>query len=71
MGRVNKGKINHSVGKLENGRYAVGYLVPGQTVKIAAQFETLDAAFDHWLATLPMHAEPLRRECGIEHEAQP
>lgn len=54
LGRVVKDGINHSVAKLENDRYAVGKLVFGQAVKMDAQFETLDAAFDHWLDTLPM-----------------
>ena len=57
LGRVAKEHINHSVAKLENGRYAVGRLVLGQTVEMEAQFETLDDAFDHWLATLPVHTE--------------
>lgn len=55
LGKVVKEHINHSVAKLENGRYAVGHLTLGQRVKMDAQFETLDAAFEHWLATLPFH----------------
>lgn len=81
LGRVTKEHINHSVAKLENDRYAVGRLIVGQTVELDAQFETLDAAFDHWLATLPMHAKPghpeysgenmMQPECGGEPMAQP
>lgn len=62
LGRVVKDDINHSVAKLENNRYAVGQLVLGQIVARSSQFETLDAAFDHWLATLPMEW----RECSNE-----
>lgn len=61
LGGVLKDHINHRVAKLENGRYAVGTLIHGQTVDMDSQFETLDAAFDHWLATLPIHAGPLQR----------
>jgi hypothetical protein len=60
LGKVTKEYINHSVAKLENGRYAVGQLIIGQTIEMDAQFETLDAAFDHWLTTLPMHAESVQ-----------
>lgn len=59
LGRVEIGHVEHCVAKLENDRYAVGQLAPGQAVGVDAQFETLDAAFEHWLATLPafpMHA---------------
>ena len=55
LGRVVKEQINHSVAKLENDRYAVGHLTLGQMVEMDAQFETLDAAFEHWLATLPFY----------------
>ena len=57
LGRVAKDHINHSVAKLENDRYAVGQLTVGQTIELDAQFETLDAAFDHWLATLPVRGQ--------------
>lgn len=70
LGRVVKEHINHSVAKLENDRYAVGQLTLGQTVEMDAQFDTLDAAFEHWLATLPLHTEPVRREYDNEHEAE-
>jgi hypothetical protein len=70
LGRIAKDHINHSVAKLENNRYAVGQLILGQTVAMDAQFDTLDAAFDHWLATLPMHAKQARPECGDEQMAQ-
>lgn len=69
LGRVVKANINHSVAKLENDRYAVGQLTLGQTIEMDAQFDTLDAAFDHWLATLPIHTEPARRECGDKRDA--
>ena len=71
LGRVVKEHINHSVAKLENNRYAVGQLTLGQTVATDAQFDTLDAAFDHWLATLPLHAKQAQLECGDEHMVQP
>ena len=71
LGRVAKDHINHSVAKLENNRYAVGHLMLGQTVAVDAQFDTLDAAFDHWLATFPMHAKHVQPECGDEQIAQP
>lgn len=71
LGRVVKEHINHSVAKLENNRYAVGQLTLGQTVEMDAQFDTLDAAFDHWLATLPLHAKQAQLECGDEHMVQP
>jgi hypothetical protein len=71
LGRVVKEHINHSVAKLENNRYAVGQLILGQTVAMDAQFDTLDAAFDHWLATLPLHAKQAQLECGDEHMVQP
>jgi len=71
LGSVVKEHINHSVAKLENGRYAVGRLTLGQTVEVDGQFETLDAAFDHWLATLPMHIKPAWRESGNKRKAQP
>lgn len=61
LGGVLKGHINHRVAKLENGRYAVGSLMHGQMVAMDLQFETLDAAFDHWLATLPVYVEPAWR----------
>lgn len=64
LGRVVKDGVNHSVAKLENDHYAVGQIVLGQTVKMDAQFETLDAAFDHWLATLPMKCNEQRRSIG-------
>jgi len=53
LGRVAIGHVEHCVAKLENDHYAVGQLAPGQIVGMDAQFETLDAAFEHWLATLP------------------
>ena len=71
LGRVTKEHVNHSVAKLENDRYAVGQLAIGQAVAPEEQFETLDAAFDHWLATLPMHAKPMQPECGVEQTVQP
>ncbi len=71
LGRVVKEHINHSVAKLENNRYAVGQLTIGQVVEIDAQFDTLEAAFKHWVATLPMHDKPVRTGCGDEHMAQP
>lgn len=71
LGRVVKADINHSVAKLENDRYAVGQLAVGQTVEMDAQFDTLDDAFKHWLATLPLHTKPTQRECSDAHEAQP
>jgi len=67
LGKVVKEHINHSVAKLENDRYAVGQLAVGQTVAMDAQFETLDAAFNHWLATLPMEW----RECSNEQRPDP
>lgn len=69
LGKVTREHINHSVAKLENDRCAVGHLTIGQMVEIDAQFETLDAAFDHWLATLPLHANPAQPECGSERMA--
>ena len=57
LGKVTKEDVNHSVAKLENNRYAVGELTVGQMIEVDAQFETLDAAFDHWLATLPLCAK--------------
>lgn len=71
LGRVTKEHINHSVAKLENDRYAVGQLTVGQTIEMNAQFETLDAAFDHWLATLPSMTKPARQECSVGLKAQP
>ncbi len=71
LGRVVRANINHSVAKLENDRYAVGQLALGQTVETDAQFDTLDAAFEHWLATLPLHTKPAQWECSDKHEAQP
>lgn len=71
LGKVVKEHINHSVAKLENDRYAVGQLTVGQTIELDAQFETLDAAFEHWLATLPVRGKPARRKCSDEHKAQP
>lgn len=61
LGGVVKDHINHHVAKLENGRYAVGQLIHGQAVEVDFQFDTLDAAFDHWLATLPIYADPMQR----------
>ena len=61
LGGVMKDHINHRVAKLENGRYAVGQLMHGQAVEVDFQFDTLDAAFDHWLATLPIYADPIQR----------
>lgn len=62
LGRVVKEHVIHSIAKLENNRYAVGQLTLGQTVEMDSQFETLDAAFEHWLATLPLHTKPAQRE---------
>ncbi len=65
LGRVVTENVSHSVAKLENDYYAVGQLTVGQMVEADAQFETLDAAFDHWLATLPtfsVHVKPARQE---------
>lgn len=67
LGRVVRGHISNSIVKLENGRYAVGHLTLGQTVEMENQFETFDAAFEHWLteqtprdlAPLPAHGFPL------------
>ena len=67
LGRVVKDDINHSVAKLENNHYAVGQLEVGQIVARHSQFETLDAAFDHWLTTLPMEW----RECSNEQRRSP
>jgi len=55
LGSAVKKHFNHSVAKLENGRYAAGRLTLGQTVEVNDQPITLDAAVEHWLATLPMH----------------
>lgn len=60
LGRVVTGNVSHSVAKLENDHYAVGQLTVGQMVETGAEFETLNAAFDHWIVTLPtfpMHAQ--------------
>ena len=64
IGRVANKHVNHSVAKLENNRYAVGQLTLGQTVAMGAQFETLEAAFDHWLATLPLHDKGVRQDAN-------
>lgn len=48
--------VKYGIGKLQNGKYAVGHLLPGQTVPTNRMFETLDAAFDHWYATLPSYS---------------
>lgn len=64
LGSVVKGHINHSVAKLENNRYAVGRLTLGQTVGVDDQFETLDAAFEHWLAILPISGSSLQENTG-------
>lgn len=71
LGRVVKEHVNHCVAKLENGHYAVGQLTVGQTVEIGAQFETLDAAFEHWLVTLPLHAKSAKQEYSNQHKVQP
>ncbi|OIQ73301.1 hypothetical protein GALL_450650 [mine drainage metagenome] len=46
------GKI-HAVGKLENGKFAAGFLHEGKDVDDSHQFECIRAAFDHWYASLP------------------
>lgn len=53
LGRVVKENVSHCVAKLENDHYAVGPLTVGQIVETGAEFETLNAAFDNWVATLP------------------
>lgn len=42
-----------SIGKLHNGSYTVGHLVPGEKAEPSRIFQTLDAAFDYWYAALP------------------
>lgn len=64
LGTVVQGHINHSVAKLENGHYAVGHLTLGQIVKMENQFETLDTAFEHWLAVLPISGNSLQGNTG-------
>lgn len=54
LGEVRVNGRKHAIGKLENGRFAVGPLFLGQRIKPGQQFETVDSAFDHWYATLPM-----------------
>ncbi len=54
LGGVAIERQSHSIGKLSNGRYAVGNLFPGKTVADSQQFDTLDAAFDHWYASIPV-----------------
>lgn len=61
LGGVMNDHINHRVAKLENGRYAVGQLIHGQAVEMGFQLDNLDAAFDHWLATLPIYADSMQR----------
>lgn len=53
LGGVECEQGRYSIGKLTNERYAVGNLFPGKTVAASQQFESLDAAFDYWYATLP------------------
>ncbi|MDP4028329.1 MAG: hypothetical protein Q8P42_05100 [Gallionella sp.] len=60
IGKVAQEHISHSIAKLENGRYAVGRLTLWQAVESDDQFETLDDAFEHWLATLPLGGNALR-----------
>lgn len=54
LGSILIDDIDHSVAKLENGRYAVGSLMLGKMVEMEVQFETVVGAFEHWLATLPI-----------------
>ena len=67
LGRVVKDDVSHGVAKLENNHYAVGQLAVGQTVARSSQFETLNAAFDHWLTTLPREWW----ECSNEQRRSP
>lgn len=41
----------HCIGKLDNGRYAVGALKAGDEVAAEAQYSCLDTAFDCWKET--------------------
>ncbi|OGS80957.1 MAG: hypothetical protein A2Z94_01125 [Gallionellales bacterium GWA2_55_18] len=66
LGRAEIGHISHCVAKLENDHYAVGQLAVGQMVEAGAEFETLNAAFDNWVVTLPAFPkhEPAWLESG-------
>lgn len=52
--------IKYGIGKLKNGKYAVGHLVPGQKVHPSQTFDTLDAAYDHWFETLPSYSSNMK-----------
>lgn len=54
LGSIVIDDMDHSVARLENGRYAVGSLMIGKRVAREVQFETVVDAFEHWLATLPI-----------------
>jgi hypothetical protein len=58
LGSVDLPDRKHAVGKLTNGRYAVGHLYPGQWVPVSEQFDNLDLAVDHWYANLPARPVP-------------
>jgi len=49
LGGIVIDQMKHSIGKLENGSYAVGKIRVGQQVPPEAQFSTLGAAYDHWM----------------------
>jgi hypothetical protein len=53
LGGVTIGGQNHAVGKLENGKFAAGFLHEGKDVDASHQFESISTAFDHWHASLP------------------
>lgn len=53
LGGIDLGTRQHAIGKLNNGRYAVGHLWPGKPVPPQHQFASLDAAFEYWYANLP------------------
>ncbi|TCS70543.1 hypothetical protein EDC61_11510 [Sulfuritortus calidifontis] len=54
LGSIDLPDRKHAVGKLTNGLYAVGHLFPGQRIPPSQQFASLDAAADHWFASLPV-----------------
>ena len=54
LGGISLDGAIHGIGKLENGKYAVGFLVVGEPVAVHSQFDNLDAAVEHWFDVFPL-----------------
>ena len=52
LGSINIEGTKHAIGKLENGKFAVGKLYVTQVIDETQYFACINTAFDHWYAGL-------------------